>query len=136
LLEEILGDERRGLRARDEDGADDEIRALDRALDVLGVRVERLDAAAEDVFVSARTSSTVTCAPMPTAIVAALRPTTPPPRMTTRPRRVPGTPPKSTPLPPCAFSSDEAPTCTAMRPATSLIGRSSGSDPSSGWMVS
>ena len=39
---------------------------------------------------SARTSSTVTCAPMPTAIVAALRPTTPPPRMTTRPRRVPG----------------------------------------------
>src|SRR5687767_10319569 len=40
-------------------------------------------------MVSARTSSTVTCAPMPTAMVAALRPTTPPPRMTTRPRRVP-----------------------------------------------
>src|SRR6266545_1732550 len=34
------------------------------------------------------------------ATVAALRPTTPPPKMTTRPRRVPGTPPRSTPLPP------------------------------------
>ena len=38
------------------------------------------------------------------AMVAALRPTTPPPRITTRPRRVPGTPPSSTPLPPRSFS--------------------------------
>src|SRR5215471_18034497 len=74
----------------------------------------------------ARTSSTVTCAPMPTAIVAALRPTTPPPRITTRPRRVPGTPPSSTPLPPRSFSRQLAPTWTAMRPATSLIGRDGG----------
>ena len=87
-------------------------------------------------MVSPRTSSTVTCAPMPTAMVAAFRPTTPPPRITTRPRRVPGTPPRRTPLPPRSFSRHVAPTCTAMRPATSLIGLRSGSVWSSSSMVS
>ena len=45
-------------------------------------------------------------------------PTTPPPTMTTRAGRTPGTPPSSTPRPPLAFWSVQAPTCGARRPAT------------------
>ena len=41
----------------------------------------------------------------------------------------PGTPPSSTPRPPFSFSRQCAPTCVAMRPATSDIGVSSGSVP-------
>jgi len=78
---------------------------------------------------SAERSTTVTCAPMPTAIVAAWVPDTPPPRITTSAAGTPGTPPSSTPRPPCAFSSACAPTCGASRPATSDIGVSSGSEP-------
>ena len=66
---------------------------------------------------------------MPTAIVAAWVPETPPPRMTTLAAATPGTPPSSTPRPPCAFSSACAPTCGARRPATSDIGVSSGRPP-------
>ena len=56
---------------------------------------------------------------MPTAIVAAWVPETPPPRTSTLAAATPGTPPSSTPRPPCAFSSACAPTCGARRPATS-----------------
>ncbi len=49
--------------------------------------------------------------------------------MTTFAGDTPGTPPSSTPEPPFAFCSDEAPTWMDMRPATSLIGVSRGSDP-------
>ena len=38
----------------------------------------------------------------------------------------PGTPPSSVPRPPCGFSSAQEPICVARRPATSLIGASSG----------
>ncbi len=41
----------------------------------------------------------------------------------------PGTPPRRTPLPPKCFSRYLAPSWTAMRPATSDIGVSSGSSP-------
>jgi hypothetical protein len=41
---------------------------------------------------------------LPTAICAALEPTTPPPRMTMRADGTPATPPSRTPMPPCAFS--------------------------------
>ena len=41
---------------------------------------------------------------MPTAIVAACVPDTPPPRTSTLAAATPGTPPSSTPRPPCAFS--------------------------------
>jgi hypothetical protein len=44
------------------------------------------------------------------------------------PGSTPGTPPSSTPRPPCAFSSAVAPAWIAMRPATWLIGFSSGSE--------
>ena len=54
--------------------------------------------------------------------------------MATRPRRTPGTPPSRMPLPPCSFSRHVAPTWIAILPATSLIGLSSGSEPSSSWM--
>ena len=74
-------------------------------------------------------SSTVTSAPMPTAIIAACVPTTPPPRITTLPGATPGTPPSRMPLPPFGFSRKCAPACTDMRPATSDIGASSGSPP-------
>ena len=60
---------------------------------------------------------------------AALVPETPPPSTTTFAGATPGTPPSRTPAPPCSFSRQCAPTCTDMRPATSLIGASSGSAP-------
>src|SRR5690606_21833997 len=50
LLDEVLGDEFGGASAGDEDGADDEVGAADGFLDIVRVRVERLDAAAEDVL--------------------------------------------------------------------------------------
>ncbi len=81
-------------------------------------------------------STTVTCAPSPTAICVALVPATPPPRMTTRAGATPGTPPSSTPKPPFAFCRAVAPTWIDMRPATSLIGVSSGSERSGAVTVS
>ena len=79
---------------------------------------------------------TVTYASMPIAMRAALVPDTPPPRITTLAAGTPGTPPSSTPMPPCSFSRQCAPTCTAIRPATSLIGASSGSPPRASVTVS
>ncbi len=72
-------------------------------------------------------SSTHTSACIPSAMIAALSPTTPPPSTTTFAGGTPGTPPSRMPRPPCAFSSDHAPICGASRPATSLMGASSGS---------
>ena len=77
-----------------------------------------------------------TLASSPTAMRAALVPDTPPPSTTTRPGATPGTPPSSTPEPPCSFSRQWAPTCTDMRPATSLIGASSGRPPRTSVTVS
>ena len=57
---------------------------------------------------------------------AALVPTTPPPMMTTRAAATPATPPSSMPRPPCSISRQCAPAWIDMRPATSLIGASSG----------
>ena len=54
-------------------------------------------------------------------------PTTPAPSTTTLAGSTPGTPPMSTPRPPFGFCRYAAPTCVAMRPATSDIGASSGS---------
>ena len=45
-------------------------------------------------------SMMVTCAPMPSAILAALVPTIPPPRITTLAGATPGTPPSRMPRPP------------------------------------
>ena len=50
--------------------------------------------------------------------------------------RTPGTPPSSTPRPPFAFCSVQAPTCGAKRPATSDMGASSGSLPAASVTVS
>ena len=49
-------------------------------------------------------STTVTLAPMPSAIVAAWVPATPPPRMITSAGGTPGTPPSRTPRPPASRS--------------------------------
>ena len=62
-------------------------------------------------------------------MTAAFNPATPPPITTTRPGATPGTPPSSTPRPPLGLCRAEAPTCVANRPATSLMGASSGSVP-------
>src|SRR5690606_14453848 len=78
---------------------------------------------------SMRVSSTLTWAPRPTAMASAWLPTTPAPRMVTRPAGTPGTPPSSTPRPPCGVSRQWAPAWMAMRPATSDMGASSGSPP-------
>ena len=81
-------------------------------------------------------SSRSTSASMPCAIHAAFQPTLPAPSTTTRAGRTPGAPPSSTPRPPCARSRKCAPICGAMRPATSLIGASSGSCPFASCTVS
>ena len=60
---------------------------------------------------------------------AALTPETPPPRTTTLAGATPGTPPSSMPRPPCSISRQWAPAWIDMRPATSLIGASSGRPP-------
>src|SRR2546426_2817064 len=65
-------------------------------------------------------SSSVTRAPRPAAIFAAFAPTTPPPMISTSAGSTPGTPPSRIPLPPYTFSRYFAPSCTAIRPATSL----------------
>jgi hypothetical protein len=56
--------------------------------------------------------------------------------ITTSAGNTPGTPPSRMPLPPNTFSRYFAPSCTAIRPATSLIGVSSGSSPVGNWTVS
>ena len=81
-------------------------------------------------------SSSSTSASMPWAIHAAFQPTLPAPSTTTRAGRTPGAPPSSTPRPPCSRSRKCEPTCGAIRPATSLIGASSGSAPVSACTVS
>ena len=81
-------------------------------------------------------SRSTTSASMPAAIHAAFQPTLPAPSTTTRAGRTPGAPPISTPRPPLWRSRKWAPICGASRPATSLIGASSGSAPSSSWTVS
>ena len=80
------------------------------------------------------TSSTSAC--MPSAIAAAFMPDTPAPSTTTLAAYTPDTPPISTPRPPPSRCRWCAPTCGAIRPATSDIGASSGSDPSGSWTVS
>ena len=74
-------------------------------------------------------SMTMTSAPMPAAIMAALEPDVPAPMTVTRAGATPGTPPSSTPRPPWVRSRWWAPAWAAMRPAISLIGASRGSDP-------
>jgi hypothetical protein len=63
-------------------------------------------------------------------------PETPPPITTTFAGATPGTPPNNMPRPPEAFCRHCAPTCTDMRPATSLIGVNNGSEPSGAVTVS
>ena len=64
---------------------------------------------------------------MPMAILAASVPETPPPMIVTLAAGVPGTPPSRMPAPPAGLSRWWAAAWTASRPATSLIGVSSGS---------
>ena len=65
---------------------------------------------------------------MPTAMVAEAMPATPAPRTTTLAASTPGTPVISVPRPPPARIRWWAPISGAIRPATSLIGVSSGSE--------
>ena len=81
-------------------------------------------------------SRIVTRAPIPAAILAALVPTTPPPRMTMLAGATPGTPLRRMPRPSMGRSRYLAPSWIAIRPAISLMGVSSGSEPSSSWSVS
>ena len=133
--------EPRGARARDQDRADHEIGRQHLLLDVGPVRHHRGHVAAEDVVDVAqlrrdrrpgsrrgrrrRRRPDTRCVP---AIPA--------PRMTTGAGRTPAAPERSTPRPPFCACRHQAPTWTARRPATSLIGASSGSEPSASWSVS
>jgi len=81
-------------------------------------------------------SNTVTRAPMPAATLAALAPTVPPPMINTCAGSTPGTPASSTPRPPWLRSRHFAPSCTAILPATSLIGVRAGWRPSDVCIVS
>src|SRR2546426_621593 len=75
------------------------------------------------------TSRIDTSAPRPTAVRAALRPPGPAPRITTLPGGTPGTPERRIPRPPGGRPRENAPPCTARRPATSLLGARSGRRP-------
>jgi hypothetical protein len=75
-------------------------------------------------------SNTLTMARIPTAILAASVPEMPPPMIVTFAAGVPGTPPSKSPAPPLGLSRWCAAACTAILPATSLIGVSNGSEPS------
>jgi hypothetical protein len=81
-------------------------------------------------------STTVTFAPIPTAMRAVFEPTIPAPSMRMSAGGTPGTPPNKMPRPPCPFSRQAAPTCGAMRPATSDMGVKSGKEPSGAVTVS
>ena len=78
----------------------------------------------------------VTSAPTPAATRHAFSPEIPPPSTTTLPGRTPDAPLSSTPRPPLRACRHHAPAWIARRPATSLIGASSGRLASSSWMVS
>ena len=71
----------------------------------------------------------VTAASSPIDMRTALTPATPPPITTTFAGATPAVPPSSMPRPPCSISRQCAPAWIDMRPATSLIGDSSGSPP-------
>ncbi len=81
-------------------------------------------------------SSTTTSAFRPMAMRAAFMPTTPPPRTATRAGATPGTPQSSRPMPPLCFSRVSAAEKTAIRPATSDMGASSGRPPRASVTVS
>ena len=68
-------------------------------------------------------------APRPAAIRAACVPTTPPPITAILLGATPGTPPISLPIPSADFRKAAPAASIASRPATSLIGASSGSPP-------
>jgi len=74
-------------------------------------------------------SNTVTLAPRLAATSTALEPALPAPITTTWPLSVPGTPPRSRPLPPSDWNNRLMPWCTARRPAMSLMGARIGSPP-------
>ena len=73
---------------------------------------------------------------MPVAIIAAFSPTTPPPKITTLAGSTPGAPPNNKPLPFWFFSSECAPACIDILPATALIGANNGNLPLSSVTVS
>ena len=130
-LEIVALDQVGRLGAREQDGAHHEVGPADGVEDVVPVGVERSSRwpAAHrrgSAAVRARCPGSSPGRPSPAAILAALMPTTPPPMITTSAGGTPGTPPSRTPLPPKTFSRYLAPSCTAMRPATSDIGVSSG----------
>jgi hypothetical protein len=81
-------------------------------------------------------STTTTSAPRPAAMRAAFAPTTPPPRTHTLAGATPGTPDSRSPMPPLCLSRVSAAEKTAMRPATSDIGASSGRPPRASVTVS
>ena len=78
---------------------------------------------------STLTSSSVTCAPSPSAARAAARPSTPAPSTTKLAGGTPGTPPSRIPLPPNSLSSSPLPIITASAPAISDIDVSTGARP-------
>jgi hypothetical protein len=127
----LARDELRRPRAGDEHGADDEVRVLDGLVDRELVRHRERDAPVEHhlevahpldrlvqdphVGLHAHGDESGVVADDPTAEDDDLG------------RRHSRQPPRRIPRPPCAFSSAQAPICVARRPATSLIGASSGS---------
>ncbi len=88
------------------------------------------------VTLSIPISIMVTFAPIPAATVAALVPTTPPPRIMTLAGATPGTPPKIIPRPFIGCSRYLAPCWTDILPAISLMGVSRGRRPLGSWRVS
>ena len=129
------------LRARHQHGADHEVGAADGVEEVVAVGVRRCRRSrgarrrgSAGGRGRRRGSRRARRGPPPSW--RRCTPTTPPPMITTSPGATPGTPPSRMPLPPNTFSRYLAPSCTAIRPATSDIGVSSGSSPPGSWTVS
>ena len=113
---------------------DHQVRPADRVQDVVPVGVEGRDVGRQHVVEIAQPLQRDVQNGDPGAQARRpswrlLIPTTPPPMITTSAGGTPGTPPSRTPLPPKTFSRYLAPSWTAIRPATSDIGVSSGSSP-------
>jgi len=100
------------------------------------VRINPLNCLSSSASRGLLRSNTVTIARIPTAISAACVPDTPPPRITTFAGATPGTPPSKIPRPRRVFIDAQAATCIDIRPATWLMGTSSGRRPASSVTVS
>ena len=138
--DQLVRHQHRRLRAGHQHRADHQVRVEAGLLDLVRVGRDRLQVALVDLVRGAQLvdvrSSSSTSACMPSAIAAAFIPETPAPSTTTFAAYTPERRPSAHRGRPAPAPGVCAPTCGAIRPATSDIGASSGSAPSAVCTVS